>query len=129
MFLYVFTAEILIPHHTNKLNNTLLLAFGFLCFTILGIVLFFRAKKIRPAFDVLRLKPDDPAALQQWRTGAILTAVLLEAQFTSIMGNAALVALPVLRPSALFGLCCITVFAATTTASTRFPRDRTAPIP
>jgi hypothetical protein len=79
MFLYVFTAEILIPHQTNKLNNSLPLAFGFLCFTILGMVLFFRAKKMRPAFNTLQLKPDDPVALQQWRTGAIITAVLLEA--------------------------------------------------
>jgi hypothetical protein len=39
----------------------------------------FPGQEIRPAFDTLQLRPDDPAALQQWRTGAILTAVLLEA--------------------------------------------------
>lgn len=78
MFLYVYTAEILIPHQTRELSSTLPLAFAFICFVIIGMVLFFRATKIGPALNTLQSKPDDPAALQQWRFGAILTAVLLE---------------------------------------------------
>ena len=78
MILYVFTAEVVLPHQAHDLNQIFQLGIGFVCVTILGLIVFFRTTKIRPALNTLQLKPDDPAALQQWRVGSILTAVMLE---------------------------------------------------
>ena len=79
MILYVFTAERLISPESRDLNSTLPAAFGILSLAIIGLAMFFRTKKIRTAFETFQSKPDDATAPRQWRTGGILTAVLLEA--------------------------------------------------
>jgi len=79
MILYVFIAERLIPPEPRNLNGTLPAAFGILCVAIVGLAMFFRTRKIRPAFETLQSEPNNMNALRQWRAGGILTAVLLEA--------------------------------------------------
>ena len=37
-----------------------------------------RAKKVQPAIDALRTQPEDATALKNWRTGTMLSVVVLE---------------------------------------------------
>ena len=78
MVLFVYTAEVLIPHELRDLDRIFPITFGILSLLVIGIALYFRKTKIRPALEILHLKPNDPKALGQWRFGAVLTAVLLE---------------------------------------------------
>jgi hypothetical protein len=78
MVLLVYTAEVLTPHEPRDLGRILPIVFGIVSLQVIGITLYFRTTKIRPALEILQMKPDDPTALQQWRFDAILTAVLLE---------------------------------------------------
>ncbi len=78
MFLYVYAAEVVIAHQTRELNNVLPLAFGCISLVVVAIAQYFRMTKIRPAFEALQSKPDDVTALQRWRFGGILTAVLMD---------------------------------------------------
>ena len=45
---------------------------------LIGAGIWLRKKNIDSAFETLRTKPNDPEALQSWRQGAILSAVLAE---------------------------------------------------
>jgi hypothetical protein len=45
---------------------------------IIGIAVFFRVKWLRPAGETLQTKSDDQAALARWRSGNILTFVLMD---------------------------------------------------
>ncbi len=78
MVLYVYIAEKVIPHELRDLNSTIPESFGIVSFALVGLAVFFRKTKIQPALEALQLKPVNPTALQRWRTGGILTAVLLE---------------------------------------------------
>ena len=78
MGLLVDTAEVLTPHEPRDLGRILPIVFGIVSLQVIGLALYFRTTKIRPALEILQLKPDDPKALQQWRAGGILTAVLMD---------------------------------------------------
>jgi len=78
MFLYVYAAEVVIAHQAKELNSIFPLAFGCISLVVIGVAQYFRMTKIRPAFETLQSKPDDVTALQRWRFGGILTAVLMD---------------------------------------------------
>jgi hypothetical protein len=78
MVLIIYNGEVLIPHKLRDLGRILPIAYGIVSLHVIGLALYFRTTKIRPALEILQLKPDDPKALQQWRAGGILTAVLMD---------------------------------------------------
>ena len=78
MVLIIYNGEVLIPHKLRDLGGILPIAYGIVSLHVIGLALYFRTTKIRPALEILQLKLDDPKALGQWRFGAVLTAVLLE---------------------------------------------------
>lgn len=78
MVLFIYMAGALGPARNLALGRILPILFGIVSLLVIGMVLYFRATKVRPALEIMQLNPGDPKALQQWRTGGVLTAVLLE---------------------------------------------------
>jgi hypothetical protein len=78
MLLYVFMGEIAIQHEPRDLSRILPIIFGVVSLQIIGMTIYFRRTKVQKASETLQSKPDDAKALQQWRFGGILTAVLME---------------------------------------------------
>ncbi len=78
MVLYIGVAEKVVPHPPRVLNPVFPLAFGFFSLSAIGFALFVRTKKIRPALDALQAKPDDRDALGSWKSGTVLTDVMVE---------------------------------------------------
>jgi hypothetical protein len=79
MFFYIYVAEFVYAHEPRDMNNTMVLGIVFQNLVIVGIAFFFRTKKIQPAMEALQLNPNDLSALKQWRNGALVTAVMMEA--------------------------------------------------
>jgi hypothetical protein len=78
MFMYVLTAEKILPHQARTLNSMVGTDFLVLGILFVGATVLIRAKLVGTALDTLRSTPDDPIALGKWRKGVILTDVLLE---------------------------------------------------
>jgi hypothetical protein len=79
MFFYIYFVEFMSAHESRDLNHSFVFGIAFANLVIIGIAFFFRTKKIGPAMASLQLNPNDVTALQQWRTGALVTAVMMEA--------------------------------------------------
>ena len=54
------------------------LALGILSLCVLGLAMFFRARRIQPASELLQNNPEDKAAISLWRGGVILSLVFCE---------------------------------------------------
>jgi len=76
--LYVLVMKLTPPKTAVPINPLIPLVLGFVAATNLGAGQTIRSRKIPPAFDTLRAKPDDLASLTQWRTGAMISACLAE---------------------------------------------------
>ena len=77
MFLYVVALKIIQPIG-KALSIELIVALGALAVADLNAALFFRSRKLKPAEEKLRLRPDDAAALNEWRTWSITCFVFAE---------------------------------------------------
>lgn len=77
MILYPFVAEA-VARTAKPLNPFIFAGLLFESMAIAGIGVWFHVARVRPALETLRLKPDDVGALQAWRSGSILCAVLFE---------------------------------------------------
>lgn len=77
MFLYICMLSIVRPVGQG-VQFTFVLALGFLALSDLGIALFFRKQKVEASVETLRTHPDDPAALNQWCVGMILSFCFAE---------------------------------------------------
>lgn len=66
-------------HEQRAVDPSLLIALYMLSVVMIAVGLAVRAKFIRSAFEILRTKPDDAAALVHWRKADMVSAVLAEA--------------------------------------------------
>jgi hypothetical protein len=78
MFMYVLTAERILPHQPRTLNSTIGTMFLVLSILMVSATVLIQQKLVGAARDTLHSIPDDPNSLAKWRRGVILTDVLLE---------------------------------------------------
>jgi hypothetical protein len=77
MFLYIFVLGLIRPTD-QTVQPTILFAFAFFALGDLGVALFVRSRKVQASEEKLRMHPNDPAALIQWRLGMIGSFVFAE---------------------------------------------------
>src|SRR5262249_48833952 len=78
MFRYVVMLNIIRLIGDHHPSTQLILALAVLAISDLNIAFFFRSRKLRPAEERLRLRPDDAAALNEWRTWNIVCFAFAE---------------------------------------------------
>jgi len=78
LFLYLCLLSMVRPVGQG-VHVAFVFALGLLALSDLGLALFFRARKVDASVEALRMHPDDPSALNQWRLGMILSFCLAEA--------------------------------------------------
>ena len=76
--LYVVALRI-VPRQSFRPSFSFALYFAMLASVMIAIAFVVRSRLIGSSFDVLKLRPDDAAALERWRKGVIVTDVLAEA--------------------------------------------------
>jgi hypothetical protein len=67
------------PSDPEPLSTAFLTGLAFLSVAIVAIGMYLRSKRITPSMETLRMRPDDPTALGQWRIGEISSVALGEA--------------------------------------------------
>lgn len=77
MVLYPFVAET-IARPERAPNPFIFAGLLFESVAVAGAGIWFQLARVRPALETLQLRPDDLAALQAWRTGSVVCAVLFE---------------------------------------------------
>jgi uncharacterized protein YhhL (DUF1145 family) len=77
MFLYVVVLNIIQPVG-KSVSIELVIALGALAAADLNAALFFRSRKLKPAEEKVRMRPDDVAAVNEWRTWNITCFVFAE---------------------------------------------------
>lgn len=77
MFLYIYMLTIIRPVGQG-VSMELVVALGVLAVADLNVALFFRARKVKASEEKLRARPDDAAALKEWRLGNITTFAFTE---------------------------------------------------
>jgi hypothetical protein len=70
---YLQAMRIVPAANTEPLNPAFPWELGALAVADLGVGIWMRTKKLRPAFETLRTLPDDPTALASWRQGFIMS--------------------------------------------------------
>jgi hypothetical protein len=78
MIMQVIAAERVLPHVQQVLKPAFLPTFAVASVVAVGVALWAKIGRIRPALETLELTPDDALALQRWRFGAILLFVMFE---------------------------------------------------
>jgi hypothetical protein len=78
ILLYAYLMSMVPGQAPGSLDTTLFWAPG--AMSVIGLCLgqFIRSQKLRPAFERLQTKPDDPPSLAQWRIGVIVSDCLAE---------------------------------------------------
>ncbi len=76
--LYIYM-PFLLHLEEHAISSIIPLAFGFVSAGNIALALYFRARKITPAEEILGTKPDDEAALGLWQSGVVISLVLCEA--------------------------------------------------
>ena len=77
MLIIIDAVERLLPHK-NRDVSALRVPYIILALAELGIILFFRLRRLRPAIQLLKSDPNDMLALNQMRVVNILSFVILE---------------------------------------------------
>jgi hypothetical protein len=77
MFLYIFVLGLIRPTD-QPVQPMIMFAFAFFALGDLGVALFVRSRKVQASEEKLRMHPNDPAALNQWRLGMIGSFVFAE---------------------------------------------------
>lgn len=70
--LYLWVPWMLVGGQATESPFVVVLVLGMVALTSVAAVLFFQARRVRPAAEQLRLRPDDAQAAARWRTGLIL---------------------------------------------------------
>ena len=65
--------------NTEPLKPSMLWSLGACAAVTLALGQVMRSRRLGPAFETLRIKPDDPEALVRWRQGVLISDVLAEA--------------------------------------------------
>jgi len=77
--LYGFAMHVLSPQAPAPQNRNMPVIFAVLAAVTITLAFYFRSRFIDSAFDRLRVRPDDTAALRHWRQGVLVSDVLAEA--------------------------------------------------
>lgn len=77
--LYVGAIRVISRQTAALSNPNLPIIFGVLAASAIALAFYFRSRFIDSAFDTLRTRPDDAAALKRWRQGVMVSDVLAEA--------------------------------------------------
>jgi len=78
ILLYVFLMKLLQLPNTESPSTNLVWGLAIESVVTLGVGFSIRSRKLSAAFQTLRVNPNDPGALAQWRTGAIISDALAE---------------------------------------------------
>ena len=77
--LYPVAMRVVAPQMTALFSPNMPIILAVLAAVTIALALYLRSRFIGSAFDVLRMRPDDAAALKGWQQGAIASDVLAEA--------------------------------------------------
>jgi len=77
--LYVLVMRMVPAQNTEPLKPSMLWSLGACAAVTLALGQVMRSRRLGPAFETLRIKPDDPEALVRWRQGVLISDVLAEA--------------------------------------------------
>lgn len=79
MVLYPTAAGMMSLHFDKPLNPAMFGSLTVVSAIYVGIALWFQITRIRPALETLQARPDDATSLDRWRSGVIVSCVMLEA--------------------------------------------------
>jgi divalent metal cation (Fe/Co/Zn/Cd) transporter len=77
IFLYLLLLRFIQPVG-KSVDQTFVVALAIVCVADVGIASFLRRQKVHASEEKLRANPEDKAALNEWRTGMILSFVFTE---------------------------------------------------
>lgn len=76
-FLFIYLLTMVRPV-AQSVQPAIVVCLAVAAFAASGVALFFRTRQVKASEEKLRTRPNDPAALNEWRSGNILSFVLAE---------------------------------------------------